>query len=174
MAQKFREKILQGSGFSNIQFESEYGMNLLKKMGWSEGKGLGKEERGMVNPIQTKRREVSMGLGFSENEKFKWNNNWWENSYNNAIKGLNLDFDDNENEATNDSSDDEEENGPNQNRLKRRKNRLNYDKKEKKATAAKKSKKVETESESSDSEEEVEVKKTSVLPNSKKIMKKPK
>ena len=51
MAQKFREKILQGthyfspkslsnppqgSGFSNIAFESDYGMNLLMKMGWSK------------------------------------------------------------------------------------------------------------------------------------------
>jgi len=154
-------------------------MALLKKMGWSEGKGLGKQETGIVNPLQMKRREDNLGLGFNENDKFKWNNNWWENSYNSAIKGLSLDFEASESEPTNDSSDGEEEEGPNKKRLSRRKNRLNYGKKEEEKEEKKEKKekkpvvlkKKQIESDDSSSDEEV---KTSILPNSKKIQKKQK
>jgi Pin2-interacting protein X1 len=164
MAKKFRDKILQGSGFSNLKFESEYGMNLMKKMGWTEGKGLGKEETGMATCIQMRRREDNLGLGFEKSEKFRWNNNWWENSYNNSIKSLDIDFNESDKESTNDNSD--EEGGPNQNRLKRRKNRLNYGKQPNKTLKQDSKKKDEsTETESEEEEEE------RILPNSKKIKK---
>lgn len=39
MSRKFREKILQGSGFSHKKFECDYGLKLLKSMGWKEGNG---------------------------------------------------------------------------------------------------------------------------------------
>jgi len=42
---------------------SNVGNRLLKKMGWTEGKGLGKDEKGMAIPIQAELRSQSVGLG---------------------------------------------------------------------------------------------------------------
>ena len=36
---------------------------MLKKMGFVEGKGLGKSDHGITAPIQVKRRDDGMGLG---------------------------------------------------------------------------------------------------------------
>jgi len=121
MSKKFREKILKGSGFSNRKFESEYGMKLLKMMGWSEDKGLGKKETGMKECIQIHRREDLLGLGADEGSKFQWNNNWWEHSYNAAVGNLNIDFSDNE--STNTSSEDELRTKEN---MRLRKQKLNF------------------------------------------------
>lgn len=43
MAEKYRERILKSSGISHKKVESEYAKKLMMKMGWSEGKGLGKK-----------------------------------------------------------------------------------------------------------------------------------
>jgi Pin2-interacting protein X1 len=48
MSQKFKDKVLAGSGFSNRKVESDYAMKLMMKMGWSEGKGLGKKDDGQT------------------------------------------------------------------------------------------------------------------------------
>ena len=42
MASKYRERLLKSSGVSNRKVESDYAKKLMEKMGWSEGKGLGK------------------------------------------------------------------------------------------------------------------------------------
>jgi hypothetical protein len=39
------------------------GMQMLLKLGWSQGKGLGKELQGRVNPIDPSSNFGSMGLG---------------------------------------------------------------------------------------------------------------
>lgn len=41
------------------------GLKLLKKMGWSEGTGLGKDSSGITEPVLTLIRPKSTGLGFS-------------------------------------------------------------------------------------------------------------
>ena len=51
MSQKFKERLLASSGISNKSFYSEFGIKMLKKMGWKEGNGLGKEQHGMVDCI---------------------------------------------------------------------------------------------------------------------------
>ena len=47
---------MQNSGISNRKVESEYAKKLMTKMGWSEGKGLGKKEHGVVECVQVRRR----------------------------------------------------------------------------------------------------------------------
>ncbi|XP_048577225.1 RNA-binding protein 5 isoform X1 [Nematostella vectensis] len=43
--------------------ENNIGNQMLKAMGWSEGRGLGKEGQGIVNPIQATMRSQNAGLG---------------------------------------------------------------------------------------------------------------
>ncbi|KAH7436473.1 hypothetical protein KP509_05G021500 [Ceratopteris richardii] len=48
---------------------SNVGFRLLQKMGW-KGKGLGKDEQGMVEPIRAKCRDAKLGLGKQEQDDF--------------------------------------------------------------------------------------------------------
>lgn len=43
--------------------KSRFGYKMLQKMGWSEEKGLGKNETGEVNAVKLKKREDGVGLG---------------------------------------------------------------------------------------------------------------
>jgi len=43
--------------------ETNVGSKLMQKMGWSQGKGLGRSNQGMVDPIEATRRQQSAGLG---------------------------------------------------------------------------------------------------------------
>ena len=63
MAEKYRERLMKSSGISNIKVESEYARKLMMKMGWQEGKGLGKNLSGTTECLQIRRREENVGLG---------------------------------------------------------------------------------------------------------------
>ena len=56
MSSKYRDRLLQSSGVSNIRFESEYAKKLMMNMGWKEGNGLGKNQHGNADCVQIKRR----------------------------------------------------------------------------------------------------------------------
>ena len=64
---------------------------MLEKMGWNKGLGLGKNKDGMVDCIQIVRRDEGQALG-AESEKaeskFKWNDAFWTDTYNNAAANL--------------------------------------------------------------------------------------
>lgn len=51
----------------------------LEKYGWSEGKGLGKKEDGIVTAIKPKLKFDNSGVGHDVGEQFT--NNWWEKNY---------------------------------------------------------------------------------------------
>jgi len=105
MSRKYNEKIVQGSGYSTIKFQCDYGLKILEKMGWTEGKGLGVQENGRQECVQVRRREDNLGLGTQTvTGEFKWNNNWWETKFNTAIQGLQI-----ENGSTSESEEDEED-----------------------------------------------------------------
>ena len=74
-------------GISYKKYNSEFGAKILGKYGWKEGEGLGKTKSGITEAIQIKRREENMGLGKKKNEVI-WNDKWWENSYDNILKGM--------------------------------------------------------------------------------------
>lgn len=86
MAQRFKERLLASSGYSTKKVESEFGEKMLKKMGWTEGKGLGKNKDGIAECVQQRRREEGQGLGVAEKKGFKWNDNWWDDVYSSAMK----------------------------------------------------------------------------------------
>lgn len=49
-------------------------------MGWSEGKGLGKKEDGMVEAIKVKKKEDNLGVGTQVG--YRWDTKWWEGAFN--------------------------------------------------------------------------------------------
>lgn len=50
--------------FSKLSQQGGFGFNLLKKMGWTAGAGLGQGGEGMVTPLESKLRPKAMGLAF--------------------------------------------------------------------------------------------------------------
>lgn len=54
---------MQNAAWKNDK--SAFGFRMLQKMGWSEGKGLGKQEDGMTEHVKVRKRTDQMGLGSS-------------------------------------------------------------------------------------------------------------
>ncbi|CAN8069174.1 unnamed protein product [Agarophyton chilense] len=51
---------------------SRFGLKMLQKMGWSEGKGLGREENGRTDPLRAKKNFEKQGLGVSVVNTSAW------------------------------------------------------------------------------------------------------
>ncbi|GLD92267.1 hypothetical protein PINS_up000800 [Pythium insidiosum] len=60
---------------------SAFARKQMEKMGWSEGKGLGKNEQGMATYVRVKKREESMGIGVEAVKVQEQQNQWWYNVY---------------------------------------------------------------------------------------------
>ncbi|KAH7649066.1 hypothetical protein FG379_001655 [Cryptosporidium bovis] len=90
MSSKYYEKISKGNFHSNIPFSSNIGTSLLQKMGWSEGKGLGKGEKGIQECIQVDKKLDTLGLGATlsgESSSRDWVD-WWKDAYNDVANKL--------------------------------------------------------------------------------------
>ena len=99
MSKKYFDKLLTGTGTTNKEVKSKYGEKLMKSLGWDKGKGLGKNESGMLGCVQIKRREEGVGLNDDDgsgegdpqqekpaNKTFKWNDQFWTKMYNSNIE----------------------------------------------------------------------------------------
>ena len=85
MSKKYYDRLLVGTGSTNKEVQSKFGEMLMSKMGWKKGDGLGKSMQGMTDCIQIKRRDENLGMGAEiemEKAKFKWNDQFWDDTYN--------------------------------------------------------------------------------------------
>ncbi len=67
---------------------SDFAKKQMLKMGWTEGKGLGKNEDGMSSHIKISKREESVGLG-SEKLNLEVQSHmdtWWSDSFAQTLK----------------------------------------------------------------------------------------
>lgn len=52
--------------------DKNFGKALLKKSGWTEGSGLGKDQDGVAAPVKVRRKDDTMGLGYQAGVQEVW------------------------------------------------------------------------------------------------------
>lgn len=57
-------------------------MRMMQKMGYTEGKGLGKNEDGRKEHIKVKKKDDKLGI---DSKGYEWGNEWWADAYNSAL-----------------------------------------------------------------------------------------
>jgi Pin2-interacting protein X1 len=70
-----RTKQRIGNDPQNLNWANDdlkFGLKLLKKMGWSEGKGLGKYEDGTLSHIKVQKKGDVLGLGADKHTAQDW------------------------------------------------------------------------------------------------------
>nr|XP_002126980.1 G patch domain-containing protein 4-like [Ciona intestinalis] len=60
----------------------------MKKHGWREGKGLGRKENGICEPIKVKMKKDTTGVGHDPGEQFT--HHWWDEAYKNATNNIHV------------------------------------------------------------------------------------
>uniref|UniRef100_A0A1L8DAL3 G patch domain-containing protein 4 n=1 Tax=Nyssomyia neivai TaxID=330878 RepID=A0A1L8DAL3_9DIPT len=65
-----------------------FAQSILRKYGWSEGQGLGKNNSGISKPLKSNLKFDTSGLGHDGAAEFK--DNWWECAYNSASANLDV------------------------------------------------------------------------------------
>lgn len=68
---------------------SRFGYKLLEKMGWAEGKGLGKNNSGQLTHVQVKKKGDTLGLGVDDSNLANKHFLSAATSYNEILKKLN-------------------------------------------------------------------------------------
>ncbi|CAH1980392.1 unnamed protein product [Acanthoscelides obtectus] len=66
----------------------DFARKQLEKYGWSEGKGLGREEDGISTALKPKLKFDKAGLGHNIGDEYK--NNWWEKVFNSAANNIDV------------------------------------------------------------------------------------
>ena len=81
MSKKYYDKILAGSGTSQVKVKSVFGAKILSKYGWKEGEGLGSSMNGVKECVQVEKRADRIGIGAEKNESSSEWDNWWCGAY---------------------------------------------------------------------------------------------
>ncbi|XP_061190117.1 G patch domain-containing protein 4-like [Saccostrea echinata] len=66
--------------------QSKFAQKELKKFGWKEGSGLGKNENGMKEAIKVKIKKDSHGVGHNTGDEFTFH--WWDHVFNKAANSI--------------------------------------------------------------------------------------
>lgn len=84
MSKKYYDRLLTGTGETKKEVKSKFAAKMMESMGWEKGKGLGKNEDGMTDCIQIKRRDEGTGIGevnATPAATFKWGDAFWDDAY---------------------------------------------------------------------------------------------
>ncbi|CAG8479744.1 449_t:CDS:10 [Acaulospora colombiana] len=73
------------SGISPTLMANNFAINQLKKYGWSQGQGLGKNSEGRKKPIVVSEKNDTRGLGDNSAD---WSFEWWDHVYNNTLDNI--------------------------------------------------------------------------------------
>ena len=65
---------------------SVFARRQMEKMGWEEGKGLGKNETGISKHIKAVKRDDSSGLGLESAQAAEQPDNWWHDAFSKNLK----------------------------------------------------------------------------------------
>jgi len=68
---------------------TEFAYNHMEGLGWSRGKGLGKDHQGIVDAIKPKLKFDQTGVGHNRAEEFEFH--WWDHVFNKAAKNITVD-----------------------------------------------------------------------------------
>ncbi|XP_022307009.2 G patch domain-containing protein 4-like isoform X1 [Crassostrea virginica] len=68
--------------------QSKFAQKQLKKFGWTEGSGLGKNETGMKEAIKVKIKHDSHGVGHNRGDEFSFH--WWDHVFNKAASSISV------------------------------------------------------------------------------------
>lgn len=66
--------------------QSRFAQKELKKFGWKEGSGLGKNENGMKEAIKVKIKNDGHGVGHNRGDEFTFH--WWDHVFNKAASSI--------------------------------------------------------------------------------------
>ena len=61
---------------------------MLRKQGWKEGQGLGREQQGIVEPIKPSLKFDSAGIGHDIAKEFT--NHWWDHAFKKAASSIEI------------------------------------------------------------------------------------
>ena len=67
---------------------SVFARKQMEKMGWQEGKGLGKNETGISKHIKAVKRDDSSGLGLESAQAAELSDNWWHDGFSKSLKAF--------------------------------------------------------------------------------------
>lgn len=108
MSRKYAERLAASAGVNSSKaFESDFGLRILKKYGWKEGQGLGANDNGRTDCIQSVRREQKVGLGGEKRKTDDNWDNWWSDCFNNIAKKVTVTAAAKDDSDSDSSSDDE-------------------------------------------------------------------
>ncbi|OQS05250.1 hypothetical protein THRCLA_02595 [Thraustotheca clavata] len=94
--------LAQLGGMANESAASEvssFAKKQMAKMGWTEGKGLGKQEQGIATHIKVKRREENAGVGTEAAKTEEQSNQWWYNVYDKMASKIVVEASDSDSES---------------------------------------------------------------------------
>ncbi|KAK9846342.1 hypothetical protein WJX81_001915 [Elliptochloris bilobata] len=75
-----------GQGVRRASAYGGVGERLLKGMGWQDGQGLGRSQKGIKSALEVKRKDDTAGVGLRAG--YDWENRWWEAAYDRSVQAV--------------------------------------------------------------------------------------